>query len=155
MGHNIQQKEKNWSQSNMIRSCLSSFMLQISEQWNTMPKSNEGFWEISYMRLICNLLLERQKKGWTFLTSCQTCLSSPFVRVFGGGKELVGNFHNYSFLLKNCASLFSLSLFEINTTQCLVDWDSLTLTLFGGKKEEIRVSNFLIVNLVCEQPGIH
>ena len=26
MGHNIWQKEKKWSQNNMIRSCLSSFI---------------------------------------------------------------------------------------------------------------------------------
>ena len=27
MDHNIQQKEKNWSQSNMIKNCLSSIIL--------------------------------------------------------------------------------------------------------------------------------
>ena len=26
-------------------------------------QSNEGFWEISYMRVICNLLLKCQKKN--------------------------------------------------------------------------------------------
>ena len=71
--------------------------------------------------MICNLLLKRQKKGWKFLTSCQTCLSSPSVRVFGGGKELVGNFHNYSFLLKGCARLLSPSL-SLKLTQHNVWW---------------------------------
>ena len=58
---------------------------------------------------------------------------------------------------KLCQSTFSLSLSlslslsEINTTQCLVDWDSLTLILFGGKKKRFK---FIIFRFSTQQPGI-
>ena len=71
------------------------------------------------MRVIYNLLLKRKKKEGLEISYTMLVLSLS-LRVFGGGKELVGNFQNYSILLKSCASLLSLSLFEINTTQCLV-----------------------------------
>ena len=49
---------------------------------------------------------------------------------------LVGNFHNYNVLLKSYASLLSLSLsLKLTQHNVLVEWDSLTLALFGGKKK--------------------
>ena len=124
MGHNIQQKEKNWSQSNMIRKKLVTNLFYVANfralkhnakvpkvsrkfstcAWSaicslnvkrrvgnflhnvklvcpllcckfsspeTQCQSNEGFWKISYIRVICDLLFKRQKKmGWKFPTPC-------------------------------------------------------------------------------------
>ena len=54
----------------------------------TQCQNNEGFWEISYMRVICNLLLKCQKKkGWKFPTPCQTCLSSSFLSEYSVGAK--------------------------------------------------------------------
>ena len=61
---------------------------------------------------------------------------------------MVGNFHNYTVLLKSCANLLSFSLW-INTTQCFMeDWDSLTLTLFGGKKKQFRLESFTLRSII-------
>ena len=92
MAHNIRQKEKNKSQSNMIRSCLSSFMhkrrlfvLYACDLQFAPKTSNEGL-EILYTKPNLFDLSLSQSAWW--------------------GKELVGNFHNYTVLLKNCATLF-------------------------------------------------
>ena len=64
------------------------------------------------------------------------------------GKELVGNFHNYIVLLKICSNLLSFSLW-INTTQCFMEnWDSLTLTLFGGKKKRFGLESFTLRSII-------
>ena len=64
------------------------------------------------------------------------------------GKELVGNFHNYIVLLKSCANLLFFSLW-INTTQCFMEnWDSLTLTLFGGKKKRFGLESFMLRSII-------
>ena len=109
---------------------------------------------MSYTCVICNLLLKRQTKGWKFRTPCQTCLSAPFLKGKNSpcfpwwGKELVGNFHNYIVLLKSCANLLSFSLW-INTTQCFMEnWDSLTLTLFGGKKKWFGLESFTLHSII-------
>ena len=109
---------------------------------------------MSYTRVICNLLLKHQTKGWKFHTPCQTYLSSLSLRGKNSpcfpwwGKELVGNFHNYIVLLKSCANLLSFSLW-INITQCFMEnWDSLTLTLFGRKKKRFGLESFTLHSII-------
>ena len=100
MSHNIQQKEekKNWSQ------CA----------WFPIYSSNVK------KRRVGNFFFFLMW-SWKFPTPCQKLVCPLPLSQFGGGKELVGNFHNYNVLLKSCVSLLSLSL-------------SLSLSQFALKK---------------------
>ena len=80
MGHNIHQKEKKLvtKQYDKKKTGHNKPLLCCKfPSIETQCQSNEGFSEISYMRMIYNLLPKCQKKGWKFPTSFQTCLFSP------------------------------------------------------------------------------
>ena len=102
MGHNIRQKEKKLVTKQYDKKLLVCPLLC----------SNESFWEIFYMRVICNLLLKHQTKGWKFRTPCQTCLSSPSLRVLGGVKNWL-EISTTTLFSSKVVPVYSLSLFEL------------------------------------------